>query len=64
MIFRSRVEILEVIAEGVSIQAQKEFLDSCGCRQAQGFLFGAAMVAEQALGFWRRSCGGDGRARA
>lgn len=46
---------LEVIAEGVETHAQKQFLRSCGCTQAQGFYFGAALVPEQALALWQES---------
>lgn len=44
---------LDVIAEGVEKPAQVEFLRSTGCAQAQGFLFGAAMVPEDALALWQ-----------
>jgi EAL domain-containing protein (putative c-di-GMP-specific phosphodiesterase class I) len=50
----SRALSLEVIAEGVETQAQMRFLQSCGCEQAQGFFFGAAMVPQEALMFWER----------
>lgn len=50
----SRALSLEVIAEGVETQAQVRFLQSCGCEQAQGFFFGAAMVPQEALILWER----------
>lgn len=38
---------LEVVAEGVEEPAQLAFLRSCGCRHAQGFLFGRPAPAEE-----------------
>lgn len=55
---------LEVIAEGVETQAQLNFLRSCGCGQAQGFLFGAGMAAEQALALWQERWRTNASARA
>jgi diguanylate cyclase (GGDEF)-like protein len=37
---------LEVIAEGVASQAQREIVEAAGCRLAQGELFGPPMPAE------------------
>jgi diguanylate cyclase (GGDEF)-like protein/PAS domain S-box-containing protein len=45
---------LEAIAEGVETAAQVQFLRYCGCEQAQGFFYGAAMVPEKALAFWQQ----------
>lgn len=39
---------LDVVAEGVETQSQKEFLSAIGCRFAQGFLFGRPVSAEDA----------------
>jgi EAL domain-containing protein (putative c-di-GMP-specific phosphodiesterase class I) len=39
---------LDVAAEGVETQSQKEFLSAIGCRFAQGFLFGRPVSAEEA----------------
>lgn len=61
----SRALRLEVIAEGVETQAQARFLHSCGCEQAQGFLFSAAMEPQEALEYWeaRRDGASDLRTR-
>lgn len=40
---------IEVIAEGVECEAQRNFLLSRGCRLAQGFLYGASMSAGELL---------------
>lgn len=39
---------LDVVAEGVETQAQREYLSAVGCRFAQGFMFGKPMPAEDA----------------
>lgn len=39
---------LNVVAEGVESQAQREFLAAIGCRFAQGYLFGRPVPAEEA----------------
>jgi diguanylate cyclase (GGDEF)-like protein/PAS domain S-box-containing protein len=38
---------LDVIAEGVETQSQRDFLASNGCRSYQGFFFGQPVTAEQ-----------------
>jgi EAL domain-containing protein (putative c-di-GMP-specific phosphodiesterase class I) len=38
---------LEVIAEGVETEAQREFLSHNGCHTYQGYLFGRPVVAEE-----------------
>jgi diguanylate cyclase (GGDEF)-like protein/PAS domain S-box-containing protein len=37
---------LQVVAEGVETEAQRDFLKSCGCDYMQGFLFGRPAEAE------------------
>ena len=44
---------LEVIAEGVETEAQRDFLLRNGCRLAQGFLFARPAEAEQAAEWLR-----------
>jgi len=38
---------LEVIAEGVETEAQREFLSHNGCHTYQGYLFGRPVAAEE-----------------
>jgi EAL domain-containing protein (putative c-di-GMP-specific phosphodiesterase class I) len=38
---------LRVVAEGVETEAQRELLTRYGCTFLQGYLFGAAMPAEE-----------------
>ena len=38
---------LEVIAEGIESEQQRELLMSCGCNTFQGFLFGKPVPIEQ-----------------
>jgi EAL domain-containing protein (putative c-di-GMP-specific phosphodiesterase class I) len=45
-----RILNLEVLAEGIERESQLEFLTSHGCTTGQGFLFGAAVPAEQIAG--------------
>ena len=51
---------LEVVAEGVETQAQLDYLRALGCDQAQGYLIGRPMPAEQL----QRLLGGTEQARA
>jgi len=46
---------LEAIAEGVETADQVRFLRHCGCGQAQGFFYSAAMRPEKALAFWQQN---------
>jgi diguanylate cyclase (GGDEF)-like protein/PAS domain S-box-containing protein len=46
IIAMSRTLGLNVIAEGVETQAQREFLDAHGCRAFQGYLFGRPVALE------------------
>lgn len=50
---------LQVVAEGVENQAQLDFLLSCGCELGQGYLFGRAIRAEEALALWRSDASVD-----
>lgn len=53
---------LDVVAEGVETQAQREFLAAIGCRFAQGFLFGRPVPAADAERTLLRSEGGAPKA--
>jgi EAL domain-containing protein (putative c-di-GMP-specific phosphodiesterase class I) len=54
---------LDVIAEGVETEHQAEFLEREGCAEAQGFLFGRPMSAEQLMASelhrWSAAAGSD-----
>ena len=43
---------LEVVAEGVETEAQREFLLNSGCRYAQGYLFSPAVEADEISFAW------------
>ena len=43
---------LEVIAEGVETEAQRDFLLESGCNYAQGYLFSPAVEADQISDGW------------
>ena len=38
---------LDIVAEGVELDAQRRFLDTCGCDALQGYLLGSPMPAAQ-----------------
>ncbi|MEH6434559.1 EAL domain-containing protein [Massilia sp. DD77] len=38
---------LDIVAEGVELDAQRRFLDSCGCDSLQGYLLGSPMPVAQ-----------------
>ena len=46
---------LNVIAEGVETDAQRQFLDSAGCHHYQGYLFGKPVSIEQFELFLKQS---------
>jgi len=43
----------EVVAEGVEVDSQLEFLKRHGCTTAQGYLFGVPMAADMFLSWWQ-----------
>jgi diguanylate cyclase (GGDEF)-like protein/PAS domain S-box-containing protein len=47
IIAMSEVLGLNVIAEGVETEAQREFLDTCGCHAFQGYLFGIPVPLQE-----------------
>jgi EAL domain-containing protein (putative c-di-GMP-specific phosphodiesterase class I) len=40
---------IDLVAEGVETEEQVEFLRDCGCKVAQGFLFGRPVGAEEVV---------------
>ena len=50
MIRLARALELQVIAEGVETESQRDQLVKCGCTEFQGFLVGRPMTLEQAAG--------------
>ncbi|MFJ3583230.1 aminotransferase class I/II-fold pyridoxal phosphate-dependent enzyme [Streptomyces sp. NPDC090127] len=53
---------LEVVAEGIEHEGQRELLSDMGCQYGQGFLFARPMTAHQAESFLRRSTSGTASA--
>jgi EAL domain-containing protein (putative c-di-GMP-specific phosphodiesterase class I) len=47
IIVMSKAMGLDVIAEGVETEAQREFLDLHGCPKFQGYLFGKPIPLDQ-----------------
>jgi EAL domain-containing protein (putative c-di-GMP-specific phosphodiesterase class I) len=45
---------MTVIAEGVETQAQKDRLIALGCTQAQGYLFGRPIPADEFAARWMK----------
>jgi EAL domain-containing protein (putative c-di-GMP-specific phosphodiesterase class I) len=45
---------LKVIAEGVEVKAQLEFLEHHGCNEFQGFLYSKALPLDELEAFLRR----------
>ena len=57
MIALSHSLAMQVVAEGVETDAQLDFLRRVGCDQAQGYLLGRPMPAEQlAQRLHKRQC--------
>ncbi|MFZ2853016.1 MAG: EAL domain-containing protein, partial [Rhodocyclaceae bacterium] len=48
---------LDVIAEGVETRGQAEFLASCGCPTAQGYLYSRPQPAASIEAWWREHAG-------
>ncbi|HTZ08560.1 MAG TPA: EAL domain-containing protein [Acidimicrobiales bacterium] len=57
---------LRVVAEGVSREGQRRFLQRCGCDKAQGFLWTPPLPADDFVAWWRaaRSASVPGRSPA
>ncbi|MFE5937447.1 aminotransferase class I/II-fold pyridoxal phosphate-dependent enzyme [Streptomyces sp. NPDC056470] len=55
---------LEVVAEGIEHEGQRELLADMGCQYGQGYLFARPMTAHQAESFLRRSSPGPTSAPA
>ncbi|MFE5486851.1 aminotransferase class I/II-fold pyridoxal phosphate-dependent enzyme [Streptomyces sp. NPDC056527] len=55
---------LNVVAEGIEHERQRELLADMGCRFGQGYLFARPMTAHQAESFLRRSSPGPASASA
>ncbi|MDQ3482779.1 MAG: bifunctional diguanylate cyclase/phosphodiesterase [Pseudomonadota bacterium] len=46
---------IDVVAEGIETEAQREFLSALGCKTGQGYLFGAAVSSAEARELLERS---------
>lgn len=55
IIFLAQNLKLQVIAEGVETEAQREFLANCECEEAQGYLFSKPLPVEMLVAFLRKN---------
>lgn len=50
---------LQVLAEGVETEDQRNFLQACGCQYIQGFLYSKPLPEAEFLAFWRQQDGSE-----